>query len=160
MELLISAGLFLIILSFASGIYVSITRASRQNYSAQKIYTESRFLLNLLISDITSNYIYYKSNYPLDSPQTVLGLRNEQGEAIVYWVDNGDLKRRIGLEQPVSLTSKFIEITRLNYYITPYIQNRTGKDVPLVLISWQAKERDNSSSPIIDLQTSVSLRNF
>ena len=163
MEVMISAGLFIIIIMAGTGIYISISSVQKANVAGQKVYTESRFLLDMIANDIKSNAINYQTGYPSSLPETVLNLLKDDTQ-VKYWQDSssghGILKQQIGTDPEISISSSSIDITKLQFYIYPMVQST--KAVPFVTIVWQAKEAgDAILNPMtVNLQTAVSVRNY
>ena len=165
MEIMVSAGLFIIITMAGTGIYISISKVQKANMAGQKVYTESRFLIDMIANDIQSHAINYQQGiYPGAQPETVLDIIG--GDTWVkYWraIENGQgvLKQDTSGGVEITLSSSRINITNLQFYIYPEDPEATIA-VPLVTIVWRAQEAGvNISDPIIvNLQTTVSLRNY
>lgn len=153
-ELLVAASLFVIVLTFGTNIYLSITNAQNQNYRMQKVLNESRFLLDMIAQDIQSNYIDYQTGYPdATLPEDELHLKMSDGSFITYKTTAEQLMRN-----NIPMSSAYIKITKLNFYIYPLEQNEIN--IPSVVIVWQAEEVVPANPAIINLQTMVSLRNY
>jgi len=160
-ELLVAASLFVIVLTFGTNIYLSITNVQKSNYSMQKILNDSRFLLDMIANDIQSNYIDYQTIapiYPTASPEYKLHLKMSNGSYVTYSTESGALKRKENENPEVKISSDYINITKLDFYIYPLQQNET--EVPFVVIVWQAKEVGPADPAEINLQTAISLRNY
>lgn len=163
-ELLVAASLFIIVLTFGTNIYLSITNTQKSNYSMQKILNDSRFLLDMIAQDIQNNYIDYQPEpaYPAAViPEDELRLKMSDGSLVIYSkeLDAGinRLKRSVN-GNPTTLSSAYINITQLDFYIYPLMQNET--EVPFVVIVWQAEEVGPTDPVEINLQTAISLRNY
>lgn len=159
-ELLVAASLFVIVLTFGTNIYLSITNVQKSNYSMQKILNDSRFLLDMMANDIQSNYINYQTEgigYPAASPEDELRLKMSDGSSVAYTLTEGKLDKKIGPNGTL-ISSDYINITKLDFYIYPLQQNET--EVPFAVIVWQAEEVGPSDPAVINLQTAVSLRNY
>ena len=159
-ELLVAASLFVIVLTFGTNIYLSITNVQKSNYSMQKILNDSRFLLDMIANDMQSNYIDYQTDvYPITSPEDELRLKMSDGSHVIYSREpvSGSLKRTVGVNE-TTISSAYIDITKLDFYIYPLNQNET--EVPFVVIVWQAKEVGPADPAEINLQTAISLRNY
>jgi Tfp pilus assembly protein PilV len=169
MEIMISAGLFVIITVAGTAIYISVSSVQKANVAGQKIYTESRFLINMIANDIQSHAINYQDSAPVypvrdGKPETVLDIAS--GDTwIKYWqtTENGQgvLKQDSKQGSEITLSSSSINITDLQFYIYPEDPTIITA-VPLVTIVWRAQEagEDISDPMIVNLQTTVSLRNY
>ena len=126
----------------------------------QKILNDSRFLLDMIAQDIQNNYIDYQTGgYPDASPEDELHLKMSDGSSVIYNREPapGSLTRSVN-GNPTTLSSAYINITKLDFYIYPLEQNET--EVPFVVIVWQAEEVGPTDPAVINLQTAVSLRNY
>jgi Tfp pilus assembly protein PilV len=165
MEIMISAGLFVIITVAGTAIYISVSSVQKANVAGQKIYTESRFLINMIANDIQSHAINYQQGiYPAMYPENVLDIASADTR-VKYWrtqeAGRGVLKQDSSNGAEITLSSSSINITDLQFYIYPEDPTIITA-VPLVTIVWRAQEagEDISDPMIVNLQTTVSLRNY
>jgi prepilin-type N-terminal cleavage/methylation domain-containing protein len=161
-EVLVTAGIFLIILTFATEMYVSLSRLNKTNFSAQKIYSESRYLIDFIAEAIQSGSIDYQTGYPDSLPETELQIKTKDGEKQVYRADGGVLKQKVGSNpEEIELSSSDVmTINKLNFYVYPTIDAFTTSSVPIVTIVWQAKEVNTPDPITVNLQTTVSMRSY
>jgi len=168
-ELLVASSLFVLVVGIGMSLWGSITRIQQANLNSQKIFSESRFWLDRISAEIQGGQIFYDDNpaslfYPYPkpaNPQTELHIATKDGERIRYYVDalSGALyKEVIGMSAPEMLSSPEIKITRFAVYITPITESAVK--VPLVTILWSAQDLKISDPQMINIQTSVSLRNY
>ncbi len=168
-ELLVASSLFVLVVGIGMSMWGSITRIQQANLNSQRVFSESRFWLDRIFSDVQSGQIFYdddpySSFYPYPkpiNPQTELHIAVKDGKRIRYYIDSvsGALyKEIVGIEAPVMLSSPEIKITRFAVYITPVTESATK--VPLVTILWSAQDLKISDPQTINIQMSVSLRNY
>ncbi len=166
-ELLVAASLFVLVLGFGMSLWISITRIQRGNIAKQNIYSESRFLINQLKSDIQAGQIAYDDTAPYPNPafpvQTELRIIEKNGQIVRYFLGaNASVqalkKEVIGSGISDVLSSPGITITRFDVYITPLV--KTAGVAPMATIMWQAQDLKQDRPESINLQTTVSLRNY
>jgi prepilin-type N-terminal cleavage/methylation domain-containing protein len=159
LEILVAASLFVVVLSFGFSIYVSITRIQQRNFKQQKVLSESRFFLEFFSSEISSMQVDYSIPYP----DNQIYLSDSQGEVLRYFLDTGDgrIKQQVdpaGAGVISSITSPEINITRLMFYVNP---GSPDPDViPTITVILRAQDLNAVSPTMVDLQTSVSMRNY
>lgn len=169
-EVLVASSLFVLVVGMGMSLWVSITRIQQANLNSQKIFSESRFWFDRLAAEIQGGEIFYDDDplslfypYPKSpNPQTELHITEKDGTRVRYYADLGAgilYKETIGsVNPPDVLTSPEIKVTRFAVYITPLAENSV--DIPRVTIFWQAQDLKSSDPQIINLQTTVALRNY
>lgn len=169
-EVLVASSLFVLVVGLGMSLWGSITRIERANLNSQKVFSESRFWLGRISAEIQEGQIFYDDDplstfYPYPNPlnpQTDLHIAAKDGKRIRYYLNapSGALyKEVVGSGNPPDvLSSPEINITRFAVYITPVIKSAT--EVPRVTILWWAQDRKVSNPQTINIQTTVSLRNY
>ncbi len=169
-ELLVASSLFVLVVGFGMSLWISITRIQRGNIAKQNIYSESRFLINQLKSDIQAGQIAYDTVAPpYPNPaipvQTELRILKKNGQIVRYFVGPSGVVQAFQRQvidaappPPDVLSSPSITITRFDVYITPLV--KTAGVAPMATIMWQAQDLKQDRPESINLQTTVSLRNY
>ena len=167
-ELLVASSLFVLVVGFGMSLWLSITRIQRGNIAKQNIYSESRFLINQLKSDIQAGQIAYDTVAPYPNSaipvQTELRVLTKNGQITRYFIAANSGVQALEKEvvgsglPPDVLSSSSITITRFDIYITPLV--KTDGVAPLVTIVWRAQDLKTDRPESINIQTTVSLRNY
>jgi prepilin-type N-terminal cleavage/methylation domain-containing protein len=167
LEVIVAATLFLVILVFGTSIFVSISNTQRASAEAQKVFGESRFLVDMLADQIRSASLDYQSGYPAAQPETRLHLIRTDGTSVRYYLESildsdgitrGHLKQQVGTGSAVVLSSLAIDIAKLDFYVHPFVQD--GTTIPSVTIVFEAKETGPQDPTTLNLQTTVNVGNY
>src|SRR3990167_4752290 len=103
-EVLVASSIFVFVIGFSLELYASITRVHRANLRAQRVYSESRFWMDILSNTIQGSELYYGSGtgsppcldpYPGSLPDTKMRLLLSTGEQVCYFSDGTALKRLV-----------------------------------------------------------------
>ncbi|KKS53879.1 MAG: hypothetical protein UV19_C0003G0034 [Parcubacteria group bacterium GW2011_GWA2_42_28] len=166
-ELMVAMSLFVLVVGLGFSIYAQLTKVQQTNLRATRVYADSRFWLDRLVDDIQASGIYYDATYPDPTviPSPELHLRNRAGQLVRYFLadTNADglvdaLSKRVALGPILTLSSPEIRMRRLDFYIDPEAESETSS--PKVTIIWQASDLREVKPVIINLQTTISLRNY
>ena len=187
-ELLVASVLFILLIMISSTLYISITNTQRVSAGSQKVFTETRFLLDLMVNQIQAGAIdyavsepswvtqvacgapfNYTAGYPRASqPEPVLSIVKGDGTGVRYCIDEvpgpdgrirNQLKEQSDTGVPRILSSLTLDIDQLDFYIDPQVTDGTG--VPSVTIIMEVNEVGPPSNPtIFHLQTTVSAGNY
>ena len=161
-EILISASIFVLVVTMGFAMYTSITRLEQTTLRSQKIYTESRVWMDFLASEVQARELYYDTGlpYPSATPEDELYLVDADGNITRYFLDVPAfaLKRQVGAGAIETLSSPQILVTQLDFYITP--MTKTAIAIPTVTIVWKAEEPSANNPVVLPLQTTVASRNY
>jgi len=128
-ELLVVIAIFITVLLIITDIFMSVTQSQRRVIAWQKAQSELRYDLEIMAQEIrtgTINYNEYSS--PVNVPEDELKLLNSENETVYYrYSDSGCSGANSCLQRSQGgswgdVSSSGIEITRLDFYISP------GKD--------------------------------
>lgn len=169
-ELLVASSLFVLVVGFGMSLWGSITRIQQANLNSQKVFSDSRFWFERISAEIQGGQIFYDDTpssvfYPYPkptNPQTELHISTQDGTRVRYYLDapsGGLYKEAVGSGNPPErLSSAEIQVTRFAVYIAPTVY--TALQAPHITILWQARDLKASNPQTINLQTTVSLRNY
>ncbi len=164
-ELLVSAGIFSIIVVTIVGVFVSSIKLQDNVLSAKKIIGELNYALEFMSRNLRMS-MKDRGDGCVPIADTSYGLyvdgegiifKNvfESGQCQRFFLENQQIKFRRESDEPIDLTSPGIKITKLKFAVSG---NMPDDDLqPLVKIYIEATA---GKAPPIKLQTSVSQRNL
>lgn len=123
-ELLVSMGLFIVIMSVALTIYTATLRAQRLIIASNRVQRDTQIVFDVLTKSIRSSLVdyrpsgYYGGTIPLET--SALALIDRDLIPTVFQLNNNAVEVRQGLSasfQP--MTSSSVVVQELSFYITP-----------------------------------------
>ncbi len=164
-ELLVSAGIFSIIVVTIVGVFVSSIKLQDNVLSAKKIIGELNYALEFMSRNLRMA-VKDRGDACVPISDTSYGLypdgigiifRNvfESGQCQKFFLENQQIKFRRGIDDPIDITSGGINITKLKFAVSGNMPDDNLQ--PLVTIYVEASA---GKAPPIKLQTSVSQRNL
>lgn len=176
-EIIVSLGVFALIILIVIGIFINITRQSRQSIDTQSVYNDIRLTMELLAREFRTgkNFEIINKGYDNDCPNTsqtqdqnnyCLRLENQAGQTITFWVDDGKLFRRQNdtnnqnnntYTEQITSNKSNTEIVRLDAILSK-TENEQER-ITLILKAKPAGSKETQDTTIL-LQTSISSRNY
>lgn len=153
-ELLVSVGLFAVVVSIAVGGFVSVLRSQRQAAAFLAVNTNVGLAIEQMAREIRTGYGFctYRS-----CQLSELGFINARGENITYRLANGGLERQVNDGAFQKITADNVEVK----YVKFYLGGREANDglQPRVTIALGVSPREAAiSGNVFNLQTTVSAR--
>lgn len=190
LEIMICGVLFITTLTLGSVLYLSISDTQRVSAGSQRVFTESRFLLDVISNDIQAgaldyqttlpvwtslvascanfNAANYQLGYPSASREPVLSLIRNDGTTVRYCISevtgtDGVIRKQLKQQvgsQPAVILSS---MTLDIGQLDFYIDplDATDTAVPSVTIIWEATEVGPPVNPtVLHVQTTVNAGNY
>jgi len=173
LELIVVVGIFSIISTIIAGIFVLYNTAQTKAKMTQKLVSDGRYIMEVMVREIRMGKIDYNSYItPISNPQTVLYLINPDEEIVTFERVttgcavgvNACLRVTKGVTD-VILSSDTTNLLNLSFYINP--QNDpselisgiySANDQPLVTLSTVMQSIENPDIQIPIQTTSSSKR--
>jgi prepilin-type N-terminal cleavage/methylation domain-containing protein len=134
MELLVVMGIFSIVVTLSSSIFLQSNRAQRRVLTATAAQADLRFVLEAIVREVRSgsiDYARYASSGGVSVPTERLILKNANGQREEFFLDRTVGVCPTGVTQCVamsldgsaaqSLTSLGVNVDRLTFYVTPQL---------------------------------------
>ena len=134
MELLVVMGIFSIVVTLSSGIFLQSNRAQRRVLTATAAQADLRFVLEAIVREVRSgaiDYAYYASSGGVSVPTDRLILKTAGGQREEFFLERTAGVCPTGVSQCIamrldggasqSLTSLGINVDRLTFYVTPQV---------------------------------------
>jgi len=154
-ETLVSLMIFTIVALTAVTILVNAVKAERYQYSVQALQDNARYIMEAMVKEIRMSRAIALPNCGgvngcySSSPHT-LQVTNQDGNDVTYVFDGSNLTR------------DSIIINSANVIISGsfFIFNHLSSQQPRVTIQMEIKPAGGATTPIINLQNTVSLRTY
>jgi len=151
-EVLISIGLFTIIIAVTSAAFLTGLRSQRQTIAILNANDNLAYALEMMARDIRMGTNFFA---PLEDQLSFLGYRNE---AIVYRLNNKTIERSVAGGEFEAVTSQSTRIEKLSFDLTG--DKRYDNKQILITIRLKIASKFSSQEIISDLQTTISPRNL
>ena len=178
-EMLVVMAIFMTVMLVVSDLFLTITMSQEKTLSGQKAMNDLQFNLDDLLRKIRASRLDYEAyNQPITNPVTILNLLDRDGNKFAIKKDVVNCKSPAiscmkmvkGFSEYVLSTNQ-LDVSRLDFYIQPGVNpfkydealKRFGSDqMPLVtiVIGGESLESNIKNRRKVDLQTSVSFRNY
>ncbi len=177
--MLVVMSIFMTVMLIVSDLFVTITMSQEKTLSGQKAMNDLQFNLDDLLRKIRASRLDYDAyDQPLVNPVKSLQLIDREGNKFSIKQDGVNCKSpatscikmiKSGLEYVLSTNQ--LDIKRLDFYIQPgsdpfkydtILKRFSADEMPLVtiVIGGESLESNLKNRRKVDLQTSVSLRNY
>ena len=183
-EMMVSLALFTIVMTIATGAFLSLIGGSNQLQGEQTVMTSLNFAMDSMTREIRTGTKYYCQN---GADVTVPGLLETQdcpgigddtlsfvesgsslsggltGGRIVYFLDSTDgnkLMRKIGDAPAQSMLSSDVLLTSLRFYVSGAHSNSDNGDTiqPTVTVIVTAQDPSDTLGKVYTLETTVTQR--
>lgn len=177
-EMIVATSIFAILAVLISGIFLQMTGVQRETANYQRLQNDGRYILEKLAKEIRAREI----DYPVATQNTTLNFqKDEVGEqvsvcfvssigSLKYFVSGLDenigtnLMSRACLSRGSDLNAKDIEVSSVNFYVTPTTEEKWADPVtfnnqqPRVTIVLKLRNRGIPADKIKELflQTTIS----
>ncbi len=151
-EVLISVGLFTIIIAVTSAAFLTGLRSQRQTIAILNANDNLAYALEMMARDIRMGTDFFA---PLDDQLSFLGYRDE---AIVYRLNNKTIERSVAGGEFEAVTGTSTRIEKLSFDLTG--EKRYDSKQIMITIKLQIASKFSSQEIISNLQTTISPRNL
>ncbi len=151
-EVLISVGLFSIIIAITSSVFLISLRSQRHIIAAINANDNLSFALEVMARDIRTGTMFFS---PLNEEISFLNYRNR---GTIYRLNNETIEKSVGGGSFNALTSNNIRITKLNFILSG--EKRYDGQQTRVTVIMRAISRFGNQEIIKDVQTTISPRNL
>jgi len=151
-EVLISIGLFTIIITVTSSAFLTGLRSQRQTIAILNANDNLAYALEMMARDIRMGTDFFA---PLDNQLSFLSYRDE---AIVYRLNNKTIERSVAGGEFEAVTGTSTRIEKLSFELTG--DKRYDNKQVMVTIKLRIASKFSSQEIISDLQTTISPRNL
>jgi len=149
-EMLISIGLFTVIIAATSSAFLIGLRTQRQIIALLNANDNMSYALEVMARDIRTGRSFFS---PLEENLNFLNYKNE---AVVYRLNNGAIERAIGSGEFEPLTSSNIRVLKLSFRLEG--QKRYDDRQVRITIVLKIASRYGNQEIITDLETTISPR--
>jgi len=149
-EMLISVGLFVIIITITSSAFLVGLRTQRQVIALLNANDNISYALEVMARDIRTG-----KSFISPSPDN-LSFTNSKNEVVVYRLNNDTVERAIGSADFNPLTSSNVRVLNLSFRLEG--QGRYDNEQVRVTISLKIASRYGSQEVVTDLETTISPR--
>ncbi len=160
-ELLVSMGLFSIVMMISIGTLLSIVDANKKARSLIAVTTEMNFLFDSMMRTIRTGYAYDcggTGDCPNGGP--ILNLYNKDGDPVQYSFNKalGTIERTVdGSNPPDRLTSSVVSIKNMSFIVTGTTEG-DGEQPTVTVMVQAAAGVDAETSTRFNLQATVTQR--
>ena len=185
MEMLVVMGIFAVVLTAASDIFLASNRAQRKTLSMELVQSDARYAMEAIVREVRSgtiDYSWYAANAPLSGNglSSALAIVDGQGDRILFYhslaaEECGHADSCImvslngGIAQPI--TPKGVSVRRASFYVRPtadpyafdHLTGLYGSDEQpraTVSLEMDSDSVDPREKVSVFLQTTASTRNF
>lgn len=154
-ELLVSIGLFSVVVSIAVGVFVTILRSQRQAAGLLAANSNVSLSIEQMAREIRTGYNFCINGRGCSLSE--LKFNNARGEDIIYRLQEGAIERQVNNNQFQKITADNVDVKYLKFYL----QGNRGGDgyQPRVTIALGVSSKEiGLRGNIINLQTTVSAR--
>ena len=128
-ELLVSVGMFALIMTTALGSLATILDVNRRTRATQLVMDNLQFAVDEMVRDIRTGSEYSFPVTSNDCTNVEFGFTDAGGDAVVYRCGTGGvIEKQVASGSFVSMTAPEITITKMKFI------QKVGADQPLVLI--------------------------
>ena len=178
-EMLVVMAIFMTVMLVVSDLFLTITTSQEKTLSGQKAMNDLQFNLDDLLRKIRASHLDYEAyNQPIANPVSSLNLIDKDGNKFSLKKDTVNCKapavscvKMITANMETVMSTNQLDVNRLDFYIQPGVNpfkydealKRFGSEqMPLVtiVIGGESLESALKNRRKVDLQTSVSLRNY
>ncbi len=161
-EVLVSLTIFVLFVSSATGVFVSITRHQRRFLIKQEILNQSSYNIELMSrairmakKDTIGSCISSGHNYSINQDKNSIKFINHMqgGECQRFFLEDGQIKHERGKEV-LTLTSSKFNVTNLYFKIL----NKASQ--PMIVINFEVEKEIGEDVERVNVQTTVSQRNL
>lgn len=160
-ELLVSMGLFSIVMMISIGTLLSIVDANRKARSLIAVTTEMNFLFDSMMRTIRTGYEYRCGIAGSDCPNgdLVLNLKNKDGDPVQYSFNQGlgTIERTIDGSRD-RLTSPIVRINKMSFIVTGTAVEGDEEQPTVTVMVQAAAGVDAETSTRFNLQATVTQR--
>lgn len=149
-EMLISIGLFVTVITVTSAAFLVGLRAQRQIISILNANDNASYAMEVMSRDIRMGKTFFS---PLSEILTFL---NYKGEAVVYRLNNNAIERSIAGDDFQTLTASNVRVLRLDFHVTG--EKRFDNEQTRITITIQISTKYGAQEVITNLQTTISPR--
>lgn len=151
-EVLISIGLFTIIMAVTSAAFLTGLRSQRQTIAILNANDNLAYALEMIARDIRMGTSFFA---PLEDQLSFLNYRDE---AVVYRLNNKTIERSVAGGEFEPVTAQSIRIENLAFILTG--EKRYDNKQIQITIKMKIASKFSSQEIINDLQTTISPRNL
>lgn len=151
-EVLISVGLFSIIIAITSSVFLISLRSQRNIIAAVNANDNLSFALEVMARDIRTGTMFFS---PIEEEISFLNYRNQ---GTVYRLNNETIEKSVGGGSFDPLTSQNVRITKLKFILTGE-RRYDGQQVKITILM-RVVSRFGNQEIIKEVQTSISPRNL
>ena len=156
-EMIVAVGIFAIVITLASGSYLTMMSANRQAQAVATGINNLSFGLEVMTRDIRTGH-----NYPIGgSPSDTFTFKNSTGHTTQYSLVNGVLLRSIDSGAAIPLTDSSVTITNLRFYwfdTQTQAQGNTGQARVIVTITGQVPVDAKNPAIPFSVETGATMR--
>ncbi|MEX0935033.1 MAG: type II secretion system protein [Candidatus Paceibacterota bacterium] len=152
-ELLVSLGIFMIVMTVAMGSLFTIISANKRARALQLSFDNLHFAIDEMSRDVRTgnDYVFSGSGNDCNS-SFVFSFSNSSDTAISYRCDSGRVQKRIGGGSYVDITAPEITVTSFHVY------DRSTSQPRAVIVIGGEVEAENGVVSDFNLQTTISQR--
>lgn len=151
-EVLISIGLFTIIMAVTSAVFLTGLRSQRQTIASLNANDNLAYALEMIARDIRMGTMFFA---PTEDQLSFLSYDNK---AIVYRLNNETIERSVAGEEFEPMTAQNIRIKQLTFILAG--EKRYDDQQIKITIRLKIASKFSSQEVIRDLQTTISPRNL
>lgn len=173
-ELLVAMGLFLIVLSIVSGLFIKSMNNQRAAVNLLEVNDSVSFSIEQMAREIRTGYYFCTKDYTITFPpypgypdcgllgDNELQFVNAFNQVVWYRLNNEAIER--GIEDPSTLTRTYTSITTTNVKVERFNIELIGNNLndgypPRIIISLSiAATEKNLKNFVINIQTTISAR--
>ncbi len=161
-EALVSVAVFAIVVSIASGIYISVISVQKKSVSYEKTQRNARHAMETMARLSRMYAIDYEKYAELTNAGTSeLYLKDpSSGKEVEFYLKDYSVKYKEGNASEQVLTSDDVDITRLKFYISPTGGESLSQNWPtrVTIVLEAFREGARGASATIPVQTTVITR--
>lgn len=163
LEVIISSGLFAVIMLIAVGAVLSLSQADLKARKIQSIQDNLRFALESVTKELRTGRAYNPSGGAAPA-YSEIRFRNQNGDDVWYCVQGGAIKK---LDAPLggrncsadglAMSSGDITIEKLTFYVIGNVSGASDGQ-PRITLSARARSTDPKLATRLNIQTTVTQR--
>ncbi len=151
-EVLISVGLFSIIIAITSSVFLISLRSQRHIIAAINANDNLSFALEVMARDIRTGTNFFSTS------EEEINFLNYRNRGVIYRLNNETIEKSVGGGPFEALTSNNVRITKLKFILTG--ERRYDNQQVKITILMRVVSRFGNQEIIKEVQTSISPRNL
>lgn len=157
-ELLIAMGVFVVLLTIMVNIFIGSLKTQRSMVALMLANDSASLVLEQMAREIRTGENF---SIPSGVSGDELRFKNANGQNVVYKFNAEAIERGVGGLEPVPITGKNVNITRLNFNLVHQFTGFGQNWPPRITITLEVKSKNLELQSISTaIQTTVSARNL